>query len=92
MADLGLLEFFYLYSNQNFSPLDKGVYFIVIICQNGSSRHCSAHLSIGLVANKCTKLGKITENLLLIRGLAYIHRLCSVIVAILKSLPELTVD
>ena len=32
------------------------------------------HLAISLVANNCTKLGKITENMLLIRGLAYINR------------------
>jgi hypothetical protein len=30
------------------------------------------HLTIGLVANKCTKLGKTSENLILSLGLSYI--------------------
>ena len=30
------------------------------------------HLTIGLVANKCTKLGKPSENLTLSLGLSYI--------------------
>jgi hypothetical protein len=31
------------------------------------------HLAIGLVANKYTKLGKTSENLLLSQGLSYIN-------------------